>query len=89
VETIWIAQLSISTRTANKIMEKHGITPFEVRDAVQCVPGLIGWWGLDDTGVRRAQLDITLRGRPAAVLLYPRDHPMGDAWGLGSAYFVD
>ncbi len=88
-KTVWAAQLSISTRTARKIAQDHGIAEAEVRDAVQCVENVpVRWDGHPKRGLR-AVLSVIVRGRPCAVVLYPVKHPMGDAWRLGSAYFVD
>lgn len=87
--TVWVAHLSISRRTAHKITQLHGITEAEVRDAVECVRGLYGRWDDDPERGRRALIDVTVRARPVTVVLYPSKHPMGDAWKLGSVYFVD
>lgn len=87
--TLWVAELSISRRTAQKIAQVHGITEEELRDAVECVRGLFGRWDDDPERGRRALIDVAVRGRPATVVLYPAEHPMGDAWKLGSVYFVD
>lgn len=81
--------MSISRRTAQKITQLHGITEVEVRDAVECVRGLYGRWDDDPERGRRAVIDVTVRARPVTVVLYPAEHPMGDAWKLGSVYFVD
>lgn len=89
MERIWVAELSISTRVSNKINNDHSISDDEVRDAVVCVADLYGHWDEHSTFGLRALLDITIRDRPVTVVLYPREHPMGDAWGLGSVYFVD
>ncbi|HEX5348517.1 MAG TPA: hypothetical protein VFW64_15655 [Pseudonocardiaceae bacterium] len=37
---IWVAELRINRRTAQKIAQVHGITEDELRDAVECVRGL-------------------------------------------------
>jgi hypothetical protein len=89
VVTVWVAHLSISRRIANKITQIHGITEVEVRDAVVCVLGLYGRWDDDPERGRRAVIDVTVRDRPTTVVLYPLQHPMGDAWKLASVYFVD
>jgi hypothetical protein len=89
VTTVWVARLSISCRTAQKVTQLHGITEVEVRDAVECVRGLYGRWDDHSERGRRALIDVTVRGRPATVVRYPSEHPMGDAWKLGSVYFVD
>lgn len=87
--TVWVARLNISCRTAQKITQLHGITEVEVRDVVECVHGLYGRWDDHPEQGRRALIDVTVRGRPATVVLYPSEHPMGDAWKLGSVDFVD
>ena len=89
MERIWVAGLSISPRVSNKINDAHNISDGEVRDAVVCVAGLSGRWDEHPTRGLRALLDTTIRDRPVTVVVYPRDHPMGDAWSLGSVYFVD
>lgn len=80
-----------STPRKRPVMEDtfHGITEAEVRDAVECVRGLYGRWDDDPEQGRRALIDVTVRARPVTVVLYPSKHPMGDAWKLGSVYFVD
>jgi hypothetical protein len=79
---VWVAKLSISRRTAQKITQLHGIPEVEVRDAIECVLGLYGRWDVDPEWGRRALVDVTIRGRLATVVLYPSEHPMGDAWKL-------
>lgn len=86
---VWVAQLAVSRRTCQKITQRHGVTEVEVRDAVECVRGLYGRWDDHPERGRRALIDVTIRGRAATVVLYPSGHPMGDAWQLGSVYFVD
>ncbi|MDQ3886794.1 MAG: hypothetical protein M3308_07275 [Actinomycetota bacterium] len=87
--TVWVAQLTVSLRTAQKIAQLHGITETEVRDSVQCVRGLYGRWDEDPERGLRALIDVVIRDRPATVVLYPAPHPMRDTWKLGSVYFVD
>lgn len=81
--------MSISTRTRDKIDRAHGIDEQEVRDAVVCVRGLEVRYDEHPTRGFRAIISCRIRQRLAAVVLYPCRHPMGDAWNLGSAYFVD
>ncbi|MGH3997021.1 MAG: hypothetical protein ACRDTJ_06115 [Pseudonocardiaceae bacterium] len=69
--SLWVAQLMISDRTAQKIAQLHGITETEVRDSVQCVRGLYGRWDEDPERGRRALIDVVIRDRPATVVLYP------------------
>lgn len=48
-----------------------------------------GRWDDDPERGRLAVIDVAIRGRPATVVLYSAEHPMEDAWELGSVYFVD
>lgn len=83
---IWVALLRVSDRTAEKLMQKHGLDADEVRDAVQCVRGLRYVWDEHpDRGVR-ALVETSIRRRRVLVVLYPTDEI--DVWHLGSAYFV-
>ncbi|BCJ64832.1 hypothetical protein GCM10009779_66010 [Polymorphospora rubra] len=87
--SVWVAVLNISWRTAEKISHRHQLTADEVRDAVVCVAGLTYAWDVDVERGERAIVQVHLRGRPALVVLYPTDDPIGDIWNLGSAYFTD
>ena len=86
---VWVAVLHISARTAEKIASRHQLTSDEVRDAVVCVSGLtFAWHSHPDRG-DRVIISVQIRGRPALIVLYPASDAAGDAWHLGSAYFVD
>lgn len=88
-EDLWVARLSVSTRTANKIAARHRITESEVRDAVVCVAGLEYVWDDDsDRGVR-AIVQVKIRDQSTLVVLYPAGDPLGDSYHPGSAYFAD
>ena len=84
---IWVAQLPISSRTAQKIVERHQIEPAEVVDAVVGVAGLSFRYHRDEARGERA-IEVAIRGRTALLVLYDAQHPLGDVWHLGSAYFV-
>jgi hypothetical protein len=86
VESIWVAVLNISDRTAHKLSEKHQLTRDHVLDAVQCVEGLPFTWDVDADGERNAVIRATIRNRPHLVVVYPVDHPMGDVWNLATAH---
>jgi hypothetical protein len=88
-ERVWVALLSVSTRTRNKIVGDHQIQEQEVRDVVVCQAGLEYRWELDPNHGWKAVVSCEIRGRPCAIVLFPAPHPLGDAWHLGSAYFVD
>ncbi|MDP9443277.1 MAG: hypothetical protein M3P83_02570 [Actinomycetota bacterium] len=86
---LWVADLQISSRTADKIQGQHGITPHEVRDAIVCVRGLQYVWKEHPERGLRAIVHTKIRGREALLVIYPRDDRLGDSYSLGSAYFVD
>jgi hypothetical protein len=86
---LWVASLEISFRTAQKIISLHNIQIAEVRDAVVCQTGLSYVWDEDPERGLRAIVKISIRGRKALVILYPRADRTGDAYNLGSAYFDD
>ncbi len=86
---VWVAILVVSDRVDQKIVHRYGISADEVRDAVVCVSGLPGRWDEHPQRGRRVLIDVQLRARLATVVLYPAEHPLEDAWNLGSVYFVD
>lgn len=85
-EKIWVAWLKISRATAHKLSTEHGLQAAEVREAVQCVPGLPVRWDDHRERGRRAVIETFIRGQKVAVVLYPANDPLGDAYHLGSAY---
>ena len=87
---IWVAQLNISPRTAEKITSKHSITLEEAEQAVLCVSNLDFSWDVDPVRGERAIVSLRIRNRPALLVLYDdAEHPLGDVWNLGSVYFID
>jgi hypothetical protein len=86
VDTIWVARLNISPRTAHKISSVHGLQADEVRAAVERVPGLPFTWNDHPERGRRAIVRAVIRDRPVLVVLYPTHDPFGEVWNLGSAY---
>ncbi len=84
-ESIWVAELWISDRTAHKIMGR-GVHADELRQEIVCVAGLPFTWDDDPERGRRAILQVSMHGRRWLVVLYPVAHPMGDVWNLGSVY---
>jgi len=86
-EAIWVAELLISDRTAEKIRTKHGIEPQEVKDEVQCAR-LRCTWDTDQERGERALVEAFIRGRRTLAVLYPAGHPASDVWHLGSIYFI-
>jgi hypothetical protein len=84
--TLWVAELRISRATARKLASKHGLEAEEVREAVQCVTGLRFIWDRHPQRGLRAIVETRIRGKTVLVVLYPAEHPLGDAFNLGSAY---
>jgi hypothetical protein len=87
--TLWVALLYISPQTAKKIISLHQITPDEVRDAVQLRAGLDFSMEKDPDRGLRAIVKARIRGNLSYIVLYPAPDPFGEAWHLGSAYFVE
>jgi hypothetical protein len=85
---LWVARLVISARTAQKITQRHSITPHEVREAVECRSGLVYTWDEDPERGLRAIVQADIRARKALVVLYPAADPLGDVYNLGSVYFI-
>jgi hypothetical protein len=85
---VWVATLRISERVAEKIIEKHGITPEQVREAVVRVEGLEGSWDYDPKRGLRAIIQVVLGEGNALVVLYPADDLGVNVWRLGSAYSI-
>jgi len=83
---LWVAQLIVSDRTAEKLSSRHGLDVSDVRQAVVGVRGLGYTWDDDPERGRRALVETEVAGRLCLVVLYPVDHTMGDVYALGSAY---
>lgn len=88
-DAVWVATLSISTRTRNKIENLHGITEDDVRQAIIGRVGLDYRWDKHPERGWRVLITCEIRFRRVVVVHCPAPHPMGDAWRLGSAYFID
>lgn len=85
-ESIWVAELKISARTAEKIRQVHRIEPDDVRDKVLCVEGLDFVWDYSEPqGGWRAIVEVRLSRGTMLVVLFPTSEE--DTWNLGSAYF--
>jgi hypothetical protein len=84
--SLWVAQLIVSDRTAQKLSSRHGLDVGDVRQAVVGARRLEYTWDDDPERGRRALVETEVAGRLCLVVLYPVDHPMGDVYALGSAY---
>jgi uncharacterized DUF497 family protein len=90
VTSIWIADLRISFKTANKLRNEHGLDVEEVRQALVCVSGLSFSWDDDSERGERALILIKIREKAVLAVLYPRlNDAYGDSWNLGSAYPIN
>ena len=89
--TIWVARLLISEAVMQKIIDKHGIYPGEVRTAVERVEGLDFSWVYEPERGRTSPYVIVrtrIGEQDALVVLYPTDDPTDNEWRLGSAYYL-
>jgi len=88
MERLWVARLYISQRTAQKIVHRHRISEYEVRDAVVCVAGLPFAWDHDPERGRRAIVEARIRSRRVLVVLYPTDDPaaMRITWAASTSF---
>lgn len=62
LKRLWVARLNISQATARKIINRHAITPDEVRGAVECVEGLTYVWDHHPDRGERAIVTALIRG---------------------------
>lgn len=85
---VWVATLRISERVAEKIVDQHGITPQQVRDAVVQVEGLEGSWDHHPERGLRAIIEVVIGEDNVLVVLYPAEDLGVTVWRLGSAYSI-
>jgi hypothetical protein len=85
-DSLWVARLIISPATAVKLSSLHGLSPEDVRDAVQCVRGLSYGWDNDPERGLRALVEVRIGRQLVVLVLYPVNDPLGDTYALGSAY---
>jgi hypothetical protein len=76
----------ISQATRAKLASKHDLDADDVLDAILCVEGVSAYWDDDPDRGLRAIVETNIGGVTVAVVLYPVDDPLGDAYALGSAY---
>ena len=81
---VYIAKVDIPPSVAAKIREKHGVEPYEVREAV-VLTVVSARWHLDpERGWRLLVIGSTYVGRSLNVVLYPVDIADG-RWRLATA----
>lgn len=83
---LWIAELLISDRVAEKIRSRHNQDPDAIRQALVCQWNLEYTWDNDDEWGLRAIVDTEVQERLVRCVLFPSDHPMGDMYHLGTAH---
>ena len=74
-----------------KIIDRHDISPGEVRAAVERVEGLDFSWVYEPERGRASPYVIVrtkIGEADALVVLYPTNDPMDHEWRLGSAYYI-
>jgi SpoU rRNA methylase family enzyme len=86
---LWVARLEVSPATAEKITGRHSLEIQAIRDAVECISGLVYVWHVDPERGERAIVQIRLEEQRVLVVLYDAQDPMGDVYHLGSAYRVN
>lgn len=86
--SIWVAELIVSARTAEKLIGRHQLHEQDVRDEIVCVPGLRFRWHEHPERGWRVIVEVAIRDRACLVVLYEVADPMGDVWALGSCYLV-
>lgn len=79
----YFAALEISPAVATKIQSKHGVTPDEVREALDNYEHA-RWDYSDERGVRLLVIGRTSRGRTIKIVLQPVHGSEGD-WRLRTA----
>lgn len=85
---LWIAGLSISPRTRQKVAGRHGIDVDDLRARLVGVGRLRATWDDDAERGHRALVLLEVHGRRVLVVLYPAPDLGDDVFRLGSAYYV-
>lgn len=88
MDRLWVAVLSVSARTREKVTSKHGIDVDELRAHLVGVAGLAYRWDAHLERGLRAVVSVTVGGRYLAVVLYPAPDLGEDCYRLGSAYVL-
>lgn len=85
-ESLWVAELIISTPVRAKLRDHHRLDPDEVRRAIVAVTGLRFKERSDMPRGPRRYVETAVGGIRVLCALYPVEHPLGDVYALGSAY---
>ncbi len=84
-----VEALHISDRVAEKITNEHGLTPTQVREAIEGVGGLPFRWAHNRERGDRALIVTAIDDKPVLVVLYPARTGDPREWWLGSAYHLN
>lgn len=85
VAKLWVAVLNISPTMEQKLIHKHHVEPFEVRQEVVCVEGLPAWRKYDRQRGLRWIVPIEIRREGYVVVLYPVPYET-DVYNLGTCH---
>ena len=85
---LWVSDLRISPRTAQKIQARHGLHPPDLKAAVVGQYGLHYSWDYDSERGLRAMVKVRVGGQLVLMVLYPRTGSDPHAFNLGSAYRI-
>ena len=84
-KAVWIAEIQVSERTAEKIRSKHPLDPSEIVGLVGSPPPRAGRYVRDERGYRLLVKVHDRERRVILVVLYPLG---AEIWALASAYVV-
>ena len=88
-ETIWIAELLISERTAQKLRIKHGLNPADVRRALLATRGLRARRIRDEERGERFLVRSSVNGEDCLAVLHDASSTDADSvWRLATMYKV-
>ena len=84
---LFVRELKISPRTAEKILTIHGLHEDEVKATIEDQGAWVFSWHYDlERGWRAILEGVVIREMACYVVLYPAEGEHGGIWRLGSAY---
>jgi hypothetical protein len=86
VRELYVRELRISRRVAEKILAKHGLHEDEIRATIEEQGGWSFVWHRHPVRGWRAIVQATIRDTECLIVLYPANDELADVWNLGSAY---
>ena len=87
LRAIWVSELHISSRVAQKISSKHRLRTEDVRQAIVGVAGLRARRDTSPERGLRYLTSVEIDGHPCVAVLYPTDRDE-ETFALGSVYRV-